>query len=82
VVRAALAMTALALAAAGAMLIWSQAWLGSTAAHASLGGAAFRSAAEPYMTGPGIPLRPEPPAAANGQHLEVTLAPPAASTMP
>ncbi len=79
--RAALAMTALALAAAGAMLIWSQAWLGSNASHASLGGAAFRSAAEPYMTGPGIPLRPEPPAA-NGQHLEVTLAPPAGSTMP
>jgi hypothetical protein len=56
--RAALAVTALALAAAGAILIWSQAWLTFNPSHASLGGAAIRPATESYMTGPGIPLRP------------------------
>lgn len=58
VMRAALAMTALALAAACAFLIWSQARFSVNLSHASLGGAAIRSAAEPYTTGPGIPLRP------------------------
>ena len=56
--RAALAVTALALAAAGAILIWSQAWLTFNPSHASLGGAAIRPATESYMTGPGIRLRP------------------------
>jgi general secretion pathway protein A len=56
--QAALAMTALVLAAAGAALIWSQAWLTLNPSHASLGGTAIGSAAEPYITGPGIPLRP------------------------
>jgi general secretion pathway protein A len=56
--RAALAMTALALAAAGALLIWSQARPTLNPSHAAIGGAAIRPAAEPYMTGPGIPLRP------------------------
>ena len=56
--RAALAVSALALAAAGALLIWSQAWFTFNPSHASLGGAAIRPAAESYLTGPGIPLRP------------------------
>ncbi len=56
--RAALAVTALALAAASALLIWSQAWLAFDPSHAALGGTAIRPAAEPYTTGPGIPLRP------------------------
>jgi general secretion pathway protein A len=58
--RAALAVTALALAAAGALFAWSQARLASNpshAAHAALSGTAIRSAAEPYLTGPGTPLR-------------------------
>ena len=56
--RAALAVTALALAAAGALLIWSQAWFAFDPSHAALGGTAVRPAVDPYMTGPGIPLRP------------------------
>ena len=56
--QAALAVTALALAAAGAILIWSQARLTFSPSHASLGGAAIRPATESYMTGPGIPLQP------------------------
>jgi general secretion pathway protein A len=56
--RAALAVTALALAAASAVLIWSQAWLTVNPSHAALGGAAIRHAAESYMTGPGVPPRP------------------------
>jgi general secretion pathway protein A len=57
-IRAALALTMLALAAVGAILIWSQAWLSFYPSPESSGGAAIRPAAEPYMTGPGIPLRP------------------------
>jgi general secretion pathway protein A len=58
VFRAALAMTALALAVAGAVLIWSQAWFAFNPSHADVSGTAIRPAAEPYITGPGIPLRP------------------------
>jgi general secretion pathway protein A len=63
--RAALAVTALALAVASALLIWSQAWLAFNPSHAALGGTAIRPAAEPYITGPGIPLRPEAPTVGN-----------------
>ncbi len=60
--RAALAVTALALAVAGALFIWSQSWVTLNPSHASLGGTAIRHAAEGYyMTGPGIPLRPVVP---------------------
>jgi general secretion pathway protein A len=55
---AAVAVTAIALAAASAILIWSQAWLTISPSHADLGGVAIRSAAESYTTGPGIPPRP------------------------
>jgi general secretion pathway protein A len=57
-VRATLAMTALALAAAGAMLVWSQARSAPNQMHATIGAAALRSVAERVMTGPGVPLRP------------------------
>jgi hypothetical protein len=41
------------------LLIWSQAWITLNSAHASnIGTSAIRPAAEPYKTGPGIPLRP------------------------
>jgi general secretion pathway protein A len=57
--RAALAVTALALAAACAFLIWSQTWITFNPSHtSSIGASAVRPAAEPYKTGPGIPLRP------------------------
>ncbi len=70
--QAALAVTALALAAAGAILIWSQAWLALNSSHASLGGAAIRPATESYKTGPGIPLGPGA-AAVNRPSLNVAL---------
>ncbi len=54
---AAVAVTAIALAAASAILIWSQAWLTISPSHADLGGVAIRPAAESYTTGPGIPPR-------------------------
>ena len=54
-IRAALALTALALAAVCAVLIWSQAWFATNPSHASIGGMAIRPAAEPYLTGPGVP---------------------------
>lgn len=63
--RTALAATALALAAAGALLIWSQAWFGFDPSHAALGGTAIRPAVEPHKTGPGIPLRPVAPTMGN-----------------
>jgi general secretion pathway protein A len=59
--RAALAVTALALAMAGAILFLSQAWFAFYPSDAALGGTAIRPAAEPYMTGPGIPLGPVAP---------------------
>jgi hypothetical protein len=55
--KAALAMSALALAAAGAAFIWSQASVSVNPSHAAVGGMAIRLAAEPYVTGPRIPLR-------------------------
>jgi general secretion pathway protein A len=58
VTPAALAVTALALAAVSAILIWSQAWLIVSPLHADLGGVAIRPAAESYTTGPGTPPRP------------------------
>jgi general secretion pathway protein A len=61
-IQAAVALTVLALAAVSALLIWSQARLAFYPSPASSGGAAIRPAAEPYMTGPGIPLRPVAPA--------------------
>jgi type II secretory pathway predicted ATPase ExeA len=60
-IRAALALTVLALAAVGAILIWSQAWFAFYPLPASSGGTAIRPAAEPYMPGPGIPPRPVAP---------------------
>jgi general secretion pathway protein A len=54
----AVAATAIAAAAAGAIFAWSQSWLSSSQSYANVGGAAIRSAAGPYKTGPGIPLRP------------------------
>jgi hypothetical protein len=54
----AVAATALAAAAAGAIFAWSQSSLSSSQPYANVGGTAIRSAAEPYKTGPGIPLRP------------------------
>jgi len=57
-VRATLAMTALALAAAGAMLVWSQARSAPNQMHATIGAAAIRPVAERVMTDLGIPLRP------------------------
>jgi general secretion pathway protein A len=54
----AVAATAIAAAAAGAIFAWSQSSLSSSQSYANVGGVATRSAAEPYKTGPGIPLRP------------------------
>jgi general secretion pathway protein A len=57
--RAALAATALALAVAGALLVWSQGWVAFNSSHATNdGGMAVRPAAVSYITGPGIPLLP------------------------
>ncbi len=56
--QAALAVTVLALVVVGALLFWSEAWVAFDSSHAALGGRAIRSAREPYMTGPGTPLRP------------------------
>ncbi|MGZ6252213.1 MAG: ExeA family protein [Candidatus Binataceae bacterium] len=57
--RAALAATALALAVAGALLVWSQGWVAFNSSHATNdGGMAVRPAAGPYITSPGIPLLP------------------------
>jgi hypothetical protein len=57
--RAALTVTALALAAAWALLIWSQSWITLSPSQAgNIVKSAVRPAAEPYKTGPGIPLRP------------------------
>jgi general secretion pathway protein A len=55
--RATLAMTALALAAAGTVLVWSQARSAPNQTHATIGAAAIRPAAERVMTDLGIPLR-------------------------
>jgi general secretion pathway protein A len=57
--RAALAVTIFALAAAGVTFICSQAWVAFDPLHAAFGGPAARPAAEPYMTGPGISPQPE-----------------------
>jgi general secretion pathway protein A len=57
-VRATLAMTAVALAAAGAVLVWSQARSAPNPMHATIGAAAIRSVAERVVAGPGIPLQP------------------------
>lgn len=73
-IRAALALTALALAAASAVLIWSQTWFAFNPSHASIGGKAIRTATEPYLTGPGIPLRPEAPTVTR-MSLDATLQP-------
>lgn len=57
--RAALAATALALAVAGALLVWSQGWVAFNSSHATNDGAmAVRPAAGPYIAGPGISLLP------------------------
>jgi len=57
--RAALTVTALALAAACALLIWSQSWITFNPSHSgNVVKSAVRPAVEPYKTGPGIPLRP------------------------
>jgi general secretion pathway protein A len=57
-VRATLAMTALVLAAAGAVLVWSQARSAPNQMHATIGAAAIRPVAERVMTDLGIPLGP------------------------
>ena len=59
---AALAVTALALAAAGVILCWSQDWFSSSPSQAAIGAVAIRPAAESVITGPRIPLRPVAPA--------------------
>jgi hypothetical protein len=51
-------MTAVALAAAGAVLVWSQARSAPNPLHATIGAAAIRSVAERVVAGPGIPLQP------------------------
>jgi hypothetical protein len=56
-VRATLAMTALVLAAASAVLVWSQARSAPNQMHATIGAAAIRPAAERVMTDLGFPLR-------------------------
>ncbi|HLJ42943.1 MAG TPA: AAA family ATPase [Candidatus Binataceae bacterium] len=57
--RVALAATALLLAVAGALLVWSQGWVAFNSSHAtSDGGMAVQPAADPYWTGPGTPLLP------------------------
>jgi general secretion pathway protein A len=56
-IRTALTLGMLALAIC-AILIWSQAWFAAYTAPTSSGGTAIRPAAEPYMTGPGIPPQP------------------------
>ena len=55
--RATLAMTALVLAAASAVLVWSQARSAPNQMHATIGAAAIRPAAERVMTDLGFPLR-------------------------